>query len=213
MHRALAALFAAPLAVLVTTTTELDAEVARSSGLATRKDAVPLAVEARDDHPDLPPLLATLVQTHTDERVPLDDGTPTLARFSALLADRVTGDHKELDPRLLGLLRDVARRHPRARIELVSGYRSPKLNEMLRKKGHHVASHSQHSLGHAVDFRVVPPPDEADAGADGAVRGIDPLTLEREIRDLGWHGGVGVYLLKTDWFVHADVGPQRRWNG
>jgi uncharacterized protein YcbK (DUF882 family) len=94
------------------------------------------------------------------------------------------------------------------RIELVSGFRSPKLNEMLRKKGHHVASHSQHSLGHAVDFRIVVPNDPRDAGPSA----IDPRTLERAIRALGWDGGVGVYTSKDDWFVHADVGPNRRWS-
>ena len=87
-------------------------------------------------------------------------------------------------------------------MELVSGYRSPKLNEMLRKKGHHVASHSQHSLGHACDFRIVP---------EGARVGIDPRVLEKEIRALGWQGGVGVYPTAGDWFVHADVGANRRW--
>jgi uncharacterized protein YcbK (DUF882 family) len=85
---------------------------------------------------------------------------------------------------------------------LVSGFRSPKLNEMMRKKGRHVASHSQHSLGHAVDFRIVPP---------GSTKGIDPRLLEKEIRALSWDGGVGVYPLATDWFVHADVGRNRRW--
>jgi uncharacterized protein YcbK (DUF882 family) len=86
----------------------------------------------------------------------------------------------------------------------VSGFRSPKLNEMMRKKGHHVASHSQHSLGHAVDFRVVPPGEE---------KGIDPRVLEREVRALGWEGGVGVYTMEHDWFVHCDVGPHRGWSG
>ena len=144
------------------------------------------------------------MQTHTNERVPLDDRSPTAERFARLLADRVTGDSCELDPKLLELLRSIARRHPGARFELVSGYRSPKLNEMMRKKGRHVASHSQHSLGHAVDFRVVVEP---------GTRGIDPRLLEKEIRELGWEGGVGVYTLATDWFVHADVGRLRRWGG
>ncbi len=102
----------------------------------------------------------------------------------------------------MGLLRQLAAKHPGSRIELVSGYRSWKLNEMLRKKGHHVASHSQHSLGHACDFRIVPP---------GAERALDPLVVEKEIRDLGWQGGVGVYPTTADWFVHADVGANRRW--
>src|SRR5438132_4897722 len=113
-----------------------------------------------------------------------------------------------MDPRLLDLLRRLAERHGDAgnavRIELVSGFRSPKLNEMLRKKGHHVASHSQHSLGHAVDFRIV---------EDGAPRGVDPRELARAIRAAGWTGGVGIYLGADDWFVHADVGPNRNWGG
>ncbi len=169
--------------------------IPHGAGLAERKG--PAA-----DAPDAPPLLATLDQVHTGERVPLDEASPTQARFDDLLADRSTGEKHELDPHLLGLLRTLAARHPGSRIELVSGYRSWKLNEMLRKKGHHVASHSQHSLGHACDFRIVPP---------GAETAIDPRVLEQEIRKLGWDGGVGVYPTSGDWFVHADVGKNRRW--
>jgi uncharacterized protein YcbK (DUF882 family) len=188
--------FAAVAALLVASPSGVDPATAHASGLAVKK--------ASKAHEERGPLLATLVQTHTDERVPLDEHTPTQARFDALLADRVTGERRELSPKLLGLLRTIARRHPGSRIELVSGYRSPKLNEMLRKKGHKVASQSQHSLGHAVDFRVVLPEEE---------RGVDPRTLELEIREAGWVGGVGVYTLKDDWFVHADVGLRRRWDG
>ncbi len=169
----------------------------RASGHASKKDT--------DELPGLPPLLATLAQLHTDERVMLDAQSPPLARFDGLLADRVTGTFHALDPRLLDLLRAVAARFGEkgaVRIELVSGFRSPKLNELLRKKGHHVASHSQHSLGHACDFRVVPV---------GATKGIEPKVLEKEIRALGWDGGVGIYPTAADWFVHADVGPNRRW--
>jgi uncharacterized protein YcbK (DUF882 family) len=169
--------------------------VAHGAGLASKKGP------AEDGPPDVP-LLATLDQVHTGERVVLDGLLPTAARFEALLADRVTGASHPLDERLLGLLRELAAKHVGSRIELVSGYRSPKLNEMLRKKGHHVASHSQHSLGHACDFRVVP---------QGQALALDPRDVEREIRDLGWSGGVGVYPAKDDRFVHADVGPNRSW--
>jgi len=185
-----------------------DPPVHRAGGRVTKKSVdapEPLVAQTRPRaaRPVARMLLATLVQTHTDERVMLDEETPG-ERFDRLLADRVTGSHHELDPRLLDLLRQLAAKWPGARIELVSGYRSPKLNEMMRKKGHHVASHSQHSLGHAVDFRVVP---------DGVGPGLDPRELERAIRDAGWRGGVGTYRLKWDWFVHADVGPQRSWRG
>lgn len=197
MHRLAACLASVIGAVLVSSPSGVDANVPRSGHLAVRKGALDLPSAP-------PPLLGTLVQTHTDERVPLDESSPTAERFSAMLADRVTGQRHELDPRLLDLIRSIAKGHPGSRFELVSGYRSPKLNEMMRKKGHHVASHSQHSLGHAVDFRVVPP---------GETKGLDPRALEQEIRDLGWHGGVGVYTLASDWFVHADVGALRRWAG
>lgn len=178
-----------------------DPRVAHSAGLASKKDRSDVS---REGPPA--PLLATLVQTHTDERVLLDAEAPSGARFDGLLADRATGSQIALDPRLLELLRHLVATHVKdgalPRIELVSGFRSPKLNEMLRKKGHHVASHSQHSLGHAVDFRIV---------EDGAERGIDPREIARAIRTSGWNGGVGTYLSKDDWFVHADVGPMRSW--
>ena len=184
--------------------------VCHPGGLASKKGGEPL--------PPLP-VLGTLVQTHTDERVLLDQASPGSLRFDALLADRATGSTAPLDPRLLELLRAIARRFgaPGAappKIELVSGFRSPKLNEMLRKKGHHVASHSQHSLGHAVDFRVVLPSPAGDAGPGspaGTETALDPRVVERAIRATGWVGGTGIYTLRDDWFVHADVGPNRTW--
>jgi uncharacterized protein YcbK (DUF882 family) len=203
-----AALLASAPAVLVASPSGVDERVEHASGLASKKadsgtlEVTPGPPPAPPPIPEALPLLATLVQTHTEERVPLDDALPTQDRFAALLADRVTGERHPFDPRLLELLRALARSHPGARIELVSGYRSAKLNEAMRKKGHHVASHSQHSLGHACDFRLVLP---------DAPRGLDPRLLEKEIRDQGWTGGVGVYPLSSDWFVHADVGPLRRW--
>ena len=172
-----------------------EARVLHGSRLATKKGLA-------EDELGCPPILATLEQVHTGERVVLDPFSPTQPRFDELVADRVTGDKHTLDDHLLLLLRALAAGHPGSRIELVSGYRSPKLNETLRKKGHHVASHSQHSLGHACDFRIVP---------EGQERGLDPRIVEGEIRALGWDGGVGVYPTRDDWFVHADVGRNRRW--
>ncbi len=174
----------------------------RSHGHAVKKDPSPEAEASA--LPDGAPLLGTMVQTHTGEHLLFTATSPAQPRFEALLQDRVTGQAHTFDPRLLGLLRTLASRHPGARLELVSGFRSPKLNEMMRKKGHHVASHSQHSLGHAVDFRIVPL---------GETKGMDPRALEKEIRALGWDGGVGTYTLASDWFVHADVGNNRHWRG
>jgi uncharacterized protein YcbK (DUF882 family) len=191
-----AALLASVSAVTVVAPCALpETRVSHGSGLASKKGP------ALDGPTDVT-LLGTLAQVHSGERAVLDAEGPSQETFDALVADRVTGARHALDPELLGLLRAVAGNHPGCRIELVSGYRSPKLNEMLRKKGHHVASHSQHSLGHACDFRVVPPGQDAP---------LDPRMVESEIRALGWQGGVGVYPTPADWFVHADVGANRSW--
>jgi len=189
-------LFASASAVTFAAPSALpEARVAHGAGLAVKKGPTADADLA-------PPLLATLDQVHTGERLVLDAEHPSQERFSSLLADRVTGAHHALDERLLGLLRALAAKHPGGRIELVSGYRSPKLNEMMRRKGHHVSAHSQHSFGNACDFRIVPPDQEV---------ALDPRVVEGEIRSLGWTGGVGVYPTKEDWFVHADVGRNRHW--
>jgi uncharacterized protein YcbK (DUF882 family) len=146
--------------------------------------------------------LATLVHAHTGERLVLTAKEPSPARLSRWLADRTNLEEVTFDTKLLALIRALVKNYPLARIEVVSGYRSAKMNEQLRKKGHHVASHSQHSLGHAIDFRIIP---------EGASKGLPPKQMAKEIRALGWEGGVGTYSSDTDWFVHADVGRKRRW--
>jgi uncharacterized protein YcbK (DUF882 family) len=172
-----------------------EGRVPHGAGLASRKGP---PVDAPEDRP----VLATLDCIHGTDHLALDSAQPDPARFDALVADRATGTVHPIDPAILTLLRALAADHPGSRIEIVSGYRSPKLNEMLRKKGHHVASHSLHTLGHACDFRIVPP---------GADRALDPRSVEIEIRRLGWAGGTGVYPSRDDWFVHADTGRTRRW--
>ncbi len=188
-----------PEAMRVTTA----AWAAPSTVHSAKKDA-PAGAEAASDNEPTCGALATLDETHSGEHLAFTCDAPSAERFSELLRDRTVGEARDLDPRLLELLRKLVAKYEGARIELVSGFRSAKRNEMMRKKGHHVASHSQHSLGHAVDFRIVP---------RGADKGVDPRVLEKDIRALGWAGGTGTYLLATDWFVHADVGAQRRWGG
>ncbi|MCS6899483.1 MAG: DUF882 domain-containing protein [Myxococcales bacterium] len=164
--------------------------VSPSQHLLSRKDATV-------GHGEGPwPPLATLFHMHSDEVLILDEHHPTLERWSLLLQDRVFLSSIPMAPEPLALLRTLAARHPGARIELVSGFRSPKLNEILRKKGHKVASHSQHSLGRAIDFRLI---------------GLSPKELRQEIRTLGWKGGVGQYDKPLDQFVHIDTGRERSW--
>jgi uncharacterized protein YcbK (DUF882 family) len=134
MHRIASALAASVASAFFASPSGVDAAVHHGSRLAVKKEA-PRAAEARAAPP---PLLGTLVQTHTGDRVLLDEASPPEARFDALLADRVTGQHVDMDPKLLGLLRALAKKHAGeagapVRIEIVSGYRSAKRNEMMRK--------------------------------------------------------------------------------
>ena len=156
-----------------------------------------------DDDADVPiaepvPTRATLFNIHTGEATPLSDDEPRLEVFSAMLSDRVTGETKPVAPALLALLRALCVGDDPRRVEFVSGYRSWKLNEMLRKKGHKVASHSQHSLGFAMDFRL---------------DGMSSKELAAAVEKLKWKGGLAHYPGDSDRFVHADVGPNRRWRG
>ncbi|UQA62352.1 YcbK family protein [Polyangium aurulentum] len=142
--------------------------------------------------------LATIIHSHTLEALPITETEPTMERFSALLADRGFEQSTAMDPKLVELLRTLARKHEGARFEIVSGFRSPKRNELMRKKGRHVASHSQHTLGNAIDFRV---------------EGLSPSRLVAELVALKWPGGIGFYPGRRDRFVHVDTGPKRRWSG
>lgn len=87
-------------------------------------------------------------------------------------------------------------KHFRAReIRIVSGYRHPKYNLSLRKKGRQVASGSQHTQGHAIDFYL---------------RDIPIRRVYRWLHKT-YDGGVGFYARTR--FVHVDVGTRRRWRG
>ena len=79
---------------------------------------------------------------------------------------------------------------------IISGYRSPKTNEMLRKTGSGgVAKKSFHMLGQAVDVRL--------PGRQLAELHETALKLHA--------GGVGYYPKSN--FVHIDTGPVRQWRG
>jgi hypothetical protein len=115
--------------------------------------------------------------------------------FERLTRCHFTNQEAAMDRRLLdGILK--AATHFRAKtIEVVSGFRAPKYQLMLRKKGHEVARDSEHPRGHAVDFRLPEVPTKA---------------LYKFVRSLRL-GGVGLYPESR--FVHADVGRIRFWRG
>jgi uncharacterized protein YcbK (DUF882 family) len=80
-------------------------------------------------------------------------------------------------------------------VTVVSGFRHPKYNLMLRKKGHQFARDRQHTHGNAVDFQIAKVP-------------VQKLHEWAKAQKLG---GVGIYL--SSGFVHMDTGPIRFWSG
>ena len=173
-----------------------DADLARHEAVASRR--VPR--KARGEVPEPRPgvrvePVTTLYNVWTREALPILPGDSDQSRFHAFLRDHYTNQSTHMDERLLDVLTRVAGRFAAKRIEVVSGYRSPKYNLMLRKKGHQVARHSQHTEGNAVDFRI---------------RGVDTRNVLHYVRSLH-AGGVGFYPHSQ--FVHTDTGRVRYWNG
>ncbi len=78
---------------------------------------------------------------------------------------------------------------------LLSGYRSPQTNAMLRSRSRGVARNSLHMLGQAADLRLSGRNTTQMANAALACRA----------------GGVGRYAGSN--FVHMDCGPVRSWRG
>lgn len=139
--------------------------------------------------------ITTLFNVWTHEALPVLPGDPLELRIHSFLRDHYTNQATQMDTRLIDVLTRAARKFSAARIEVVSGYRSPKYNLMLRKKGHQVARSSQHIEGHAVDFRI---------------RGVPTRSLLQFVRSLRL-GGVGFYPHSQ--FVHSDTGKIRYWTG
>lgn len=118
-----------------------------------------------------------------------------LSEIDFVLRDFRTGDVREIDPKLLDLLyrlrRSVGSREP---YHVISGYRSPKTNEMLRRQGGGgVAKTSYHMKGMA---------------ADVFLPGVGLKSLRKAALAMK-AGGVGYY--PKPGFVHVDTGRVRFW--
>jgi uncharacterized protein YcbK (DUF882 family) len=140
--------------------------------------------------------------THTGKQLEVvywQDGQydpAALEEINRFLSDFRTGDIVEIDPQLLDVIYDVrASLGSDGTYQVISAYRSPKTNEMLRGRSASsgVAKKSQHLLGKAIDVRLegVPTAELRDAA----------IKLQR--------GGVGFY--EDSDFVHMDTGRVRRW--
>jgi uncharacterized protein YcbK (DUF882 family) len=117
-----------------------------------------------------------------------------LAAINRHLRDFRTGEEHLIDPALLDLLHRLTVATETTRpFQVVSGYRSPKTNQILREKSAGVAASSLHMAGKAIDVRLA---DEPLPALRAAALGLKA-------------GGVGFYP-ESD-FVHVDTGRVRMW--
>ncbi len=119
-----------------------------------------------------------------------------LQEINRFLRDWRRNEPTKMDPRLLDLVWEVYQKSgSRDYIHVVSAYRSPATNGMLRSRSKGVAKKSQHMLGKAMDFYL-------------------PDVKLKTLREIGMKfqvGGVGFYPTSGSPFVHMDVGGVRAW--
>ena len=139
--------------------------------------------------------------THTGEKLSVvykvgdhyvAEGLTKLNRF---LRDFRTGDVHPIDPKLFDQLWQIqTNTRSDAPFQIISGYRSPKTNNMLRGRSGGVAKKSFHMTGQALDIRL----------ADVKLSNLRAAALELK------EGGVGYYPSSN--FVHIDTGRVRSWS-
>lgn len=144
----------------------------------------------------------TLFHAHTKETITVTfrrDGAydkAALDKLNWFLRDWRHDEPTTMDPRLFDTIwatyREVGSSET---IRVVSAYRSPATNSMLRRRSSGVAKHSQHMLGKAMDLHM---PDVS-------------MSKVREIGMRLQRGGVGYYPTAGTPFVHLDVGSVRSW--
>ena len=110
------------------------------------------------------------------------------------MRDWRTNDVKNIDIRAVDLMAAAHRLMDCTEpYNLISGYRSPKTNAMLRSRSSGVAKNSRHLRGQAADLRLSTRSVSQMARAAAACKA----------------GGVGRYTRSN--FVHMDCGPVRTW--
>lgn len=117
-------------------------------------------------------------------------------RINIVLRDFRRNEIYPIDPRVIDILYMVRAKtgNQTASYEVLSGYRSPKTNAMLRASTGGVARNSLHLTGQAIDVRM---------------NGVNTRGLNEAAKSLN-AGGVGYYPRSN--FVHLDTGRVRHWS-
>ncbi|WP_421857244.1 DUF882 domain-containing protein [Oricola sp.] len=119
-----------------------------------------------------------------------------LKKLNRFLRDWRRNEPTKMDPKLFDVLWEAYQLvGARDYIHVVSAYRSPATNEMLRRTRGGQAKKSQHTVGKAIDFYI-------------------PGVKLAKLREVGFKlqgGGVGYYPKSGSPFVHFDTGNVRAW--
>ncbi len=115
-------------------------------------------------------------------------------QITHVLRDYRTNTAFPIDPRVIDIIYVVHRMMgSRAPYDILSGYRSPQTNALLRRASTGVARNSLHMSGQAIDVQL---PDRTPASIKAAAKRLQA-------------GGVGFY--PRSGFVHMDSGDFRTW--
>lgn len=144
----------------------------------------------------------SMVHSHTGESLTItykvggSFDSSALEKLNWFLRDWRIDEPISMSPHLFDVVWHVYRESGgSAPIRIMSAYRSPGTNAMLRRRSSAVAKESQHMRGNAMDVHF-PGVSMARAREIG-------LRLQR--------GGVGYYPSANSPFVHLDVGSVRHW--
>ncbi|MEJ6402040.1 YcbK family protein [Yoonia sp. 2307UL14-13] len=119
-----------------------------------------------------------------------------IREINVFMRDWRTGEAIQIDLRTIDIMSaSLNLMETREPYLLLSGYRSPRTNAMLRSRSSGVARNSLHMRGQAADLRLQGRTTTQMANAAIACRA----------------GGVGRYAGSN--FVHMDCGPIRSWRG
>ncbi|MCA0407293.1 MAG: DUF882 domain-containing protein [Proteobacteria bacterium] len=144
----------------------------------------------------------TMVHSHTGETISItyksggSFNSSALEKLNWFLRDWRVDEPIAMSPNLFDIVwhvyREVGATEP---IKIMSAYRSPGTNAMLRRRSRAVAKESQHMRGNAMDIHI-------------------PGVSVAKVREIGLRlqrGGVGYYPSAGSPFVHLDVGSVRHW--
>jgi uncharacterized protein YcbK (DUF882 family) len=119
-----------------------------------------------------------------------------LKKLNTFMRDWRANKETKMDPELFDFVWAVYQKAETDKpIHVVSGYRSSKTNNMLRRRSGGAARTSQHTYGKALDFYI----------PGVSTKKLRNIALKMQV------GGVGYYPTSGTPFVHLDTGGVRYW--